>query len=68
MYKNFFMPDNKDIQGQQDRSRVAGGEDYEVQYLAEKFKVSADVVKEAIASVGNSRDAVEEYIRNRKGE
>ncbi|MBZ0099935.1 MAG: DUF3606 domain-containing protein [Taibaiella sp.] len=62
------MPDNKDMQGKQDRSRVAGGEDYEVQYLVEKFKVSADVVKEAIASVGNSRDAVEEYIRNRKGE
>ena len=62
------MPDNKDIQGQQDRSRVAGGEDYEVQHLAEKFNVSADVVKEAIAAVGNDRDAVEQHIRGRKGD
>ncbi|WP_029620289.1 DUF3606 domain-containing protein [Pseudorhizobium marinum] len=43
----------------QDRARVAGGQDYEVRYEARKEGVSQDAVKEAIRSVGNSREKVE---------
>ncbi len=46
----------------QDRARVAGGEDHEVRYEANKKHVSKDDVKSAIKSVGNSRDKVEEKL------
>lgn len=39
----------------QDRSRVAGGQDYEVQYEARKSGRSASAVKKAVRKVGNSR-------------
>lgn len=43
----------------QDRSRVAGGQDYEVQYEAKKTGRSASAVKKAVRKVGNSRKKVE---------
>jgi len=43
----------------QDRARVAGGQDYEVRYEANKEGVSKDTVKQAIQEVGNSRKKVE---------
>jgi len=43
----------------QDRSRVAGGQDYEVRYEAKKKKKSAAAVKRAVKKVGNSRKKVE---------
>jgi hypothetical protein len=43
----------------QDRARVAGGQDHEVRYEAEKKDVSKATVKDAVASVGNSRKRVE---------
>lgn len=33
------MPDDKTKRGKQDRSKVAGGEKYEVAYVAKKFNV-----------------------------
>jgi hypothetical protein len=53
------MSDNKDITGGPDRARVAGGERYEVEHLAQKHGVTPDEVREAIARVGNDREAVE---------
>ncbi|MGP4806585.1 DUF3606 domain-containing protein [Agrobacterium cavarae] len=50
----------------QDRARVAGGQDHEVRYEANKEQVSKDDVKSAIKSVGNSRDKVEDEL-DRKG-
>ncbi len=50
----------------QDRARVAGGQDHEVRYEANKEQVSKDDVKSAIKSVGNSRDKVEHEL-DRKG-
>lgn len=44
---------------EQDRARVAGGQDYEVRYEANKEGVSKDTVKQAIHEVGNSRKKVE---------
>lgn len=43
----------------QDRARVAGGQDHEVRYEAEKEGVSKGEVKQAIKDVGNSRTKVE---------
>jgi transposase-like protein len=38
-----------------DRARVAAGQKYEVYYVARKFGVSADTVRQVIKRVGNSR-------------
>jgi hypothetical protein len=61
------MPDDKNLTGGQDRQRVAGDERYEVSYLAEKLNVSAEEVERAIQQVGNSREKIEEYLRNGRG-
>ncbi|PWE82099.1 hypothetical protein XF30_30485 [Bradyrhizobium sp. SUTN9-2] len=42
-----------------DRARVAGGQDYEVQYEAKKTGKSASAVKKAVKKVGNARKRVE---------
>lgn len=61
------MSDDKNKRDERDRSRVAGGEDYEVSYLAEKMNVSQDRVREAIRAVGNNREKLEEYLSRNKG-
>ena len=57
------MADDKNLRGQQDRSRVAGNEDYELDYLARQLNVSREEVKTAIAAVGNDRDKIEQYLK-----
>jgi hypothetical protein len=47
----------------QDRSKVAGGQDYEVNYEKNKMNVSAGKVKKAIKSAGNSRKEVEKKLK-----
>jgi uncharacterized protein DUF3606 len=44
---------------QQDRARVAGGQNYEVRYEAKKTRKSAPAVKKAVKKVGNTRKKVE---------
>jgi len=46
----------------QDRARVAGGQDYEVQYEAKKTRKSASAVKKAVKKIGNSRKRVEKRL------
>lgn len=43
----------------QDRARVAGGQDYEVDYEAQKTRRSRASVQAAVKKVGNSRKKVE---------
>ena len=43
----------------QDRTKVAGGQNYEVQYEKDKMGVSGKQVKQAVKSEGNSRKKVE---------
>jgi hypothetical protein len=57
------MSDNNQLRGGQDRSRVAGEQEHEVRYLAEKMGVSE--VRRAIQEVGNNREKVEEYLTRR---
>ena len=50
----------------QDRTKVAGGQDYEVQYESKKSGSSTGQVKKAIQSVGNSRKKVEKKVSGSK--
>jgi len=50
-----------------DRAKVAGGQAYEVNYEAGKTGTSADTVKKAVKSAGNSRQKVEKAISSKKG-
>lgn len=47
----------------QDRTKVAGGQDYEVNYEAKKTGSSASSVKQAVKSAGNSRSKVEKQLK-----
>jgi hypothetical protein len=48
----------------QDRAKVAGEQDYEVNYEKRKMNVSADEVKKAVKQEGNSRKKVEKKLNN----
>jgi hypothetical protein len=48
----------------QDRAKVAGGQDHEVRYEADKTGKSKEAVKDAVKSEGNSRDAVEKKLKH----
>ncbi|MGN6499076.1 MAG: DUF3606 domain-containing protein [Tsuneonella sp.] len=49
------MPDDPNLQGAQDRSRVAGEQDYEVRYFADKHGISVEQAQQLIERHGNSR-------------
>ena len=48
----------------QDRAKVAGEQDYEVRYEAEKTGKSSGEVKDAVKKAGNSRAAVEKHLKH----
>ncbi|HEY0041095.1 MAG TPA: DUF3606 domain-containing protein [Flavisolibacter sp.] len=60
------MADNKDLRDGRDRERVAGNEEYEINYVAQKLNVSAEEVRKAVEQVGNDREKVEEYLRGNR--
>lgn len=47
----------------QDRAKVAGEQDYEVNYEKRKMNVSADEVKKAVKEEGNSRKKIEKKLK-----
>ncbi|KQQ72423.1 hypothetical protein ASF70_12900 [Rhizobium sp. Leaf321] len=49
----------------QDRERVAGGQEHEVRYEADKENVSKDEVKSAVKNAGNSRNKVEDELEKK---
>jgi hypothetical protein len=53
------MADDKTVVGGPDRARVAGGEDYEIGDFARRHGLTQDEVRDMIARVGTSRDALE---------
>jgi hypothetical protein len=61
------MADDKTKRGKQDRSKVAGGEKYEVAYVAKKFGVPQAEVKAVQKKVGPSRERVEAELKKRSG-
>ena len=54
------MSGGKSNQGGVDRSRVAGGEDYEVEHVAERHGMSAEEARQQIKQHGNSRVHLDE--------
>ncbi len=50
------MADDKSKTGAQDRNRVAGGQQYEVDYFAKKHGIDHDQARNIIAHSGNSRE------------
>ena len=50
----------------QDRRQVAGGQDHEVKYAADKAGVSKGEVKKAVKAAGNSRNKVEAELGSSK--
>ena len=50
----------------QDRSKVAGGQKYEVSHEAKKTGWSAPAVKKAVKKVGNIRGKVEKKLARKK--
>ena len=46
----------------QDRAKVAGQQEHEVRYEADKTGKSKDDVKSAVKSAGNGREAVEKKL------
>ncbi|RYG88960.1 MAG: DUF3606 domain-containing protein [Alphaproteobacteria bacterium] len=50
------MADDKSKRGGADRSRVAAGEGYEVNYFAKKHGLSAQQARDLIEKVGNDRE------------
>ncbi|MEQ1956256.1 DUF3606 domain-containing protein [Mesorhizobium yinganensis] len=53
------MADDKSKQDNRDRSQVAGDQEWEVGYVASKFGLSTDQVRELIDRFGNDRDVIE---------
>ena len=54
------MADNTSDVGAQDRSRVAGEEEYEVRYFANKHEITIEQAEELIRTHGNSRAMLDE--------
>jgi hypothetical protein len=54
--EEIMMADDTTNRGEPDRSRVAAGEGYEVEYFARKHGITAEQARELIARIGNDRD------------
>lgn len=61
------MPDDKTDPGAQDRARVGGGQDHEVQHFAERYGLTPDEAREIIREAGPSREKAEELAQRRVG-
>ena len=57
------MADDRTQVGPQDRTRINVNEDYELRYWSERFGVSQQKLKEAVAAVGVSASAVEAHLK-----
>jgi hypothetical protein len=59
------MPDDKSKRDNRDRSQVAAGEDYEVQYLMTKHDLSRNRALELIAKHGGNRKRIESELKSK---
>ena len=60
------MSDDTNNRGSQDRARVAGGEEYEVRYFADKHGISVEQAQRLIVQHGNSREKLDEAAQRLK--
>jgi hypothetical protein len=56
------MSDDLTDRGPADRSRISLDEDWEVQWWTKALGVSEDNLREAVAAVGNSANAVRDHL------
>ena len=61
------MADDRSNRGGGDRSRVAGGEGYELDYFARKHGITHDQAKQLIDEVGNDRARLDAAAEKLKG-
>lgn len=61
------MADDKTNQRQQDRSRVAAEQQYEVSYFADKRGLTLDEAREIIRKAGPSRTDADAAANRKKG-
>lgn len=61
------MPDDKSKTGGRDRKQVAGGQDYEVRYFAERHGISTEQAQQLIDRHGNSREELDRAAQQMKG-
>ena len=61
------MTDDKSNRGARDRSRVAGGETYEVDYFARKHGISREQALSLIKKHGNDRAVLDRAASAMKG-
>jgi hypothetical protein len=52
----------------EDRERIATDQEWEMRYIREKYHVTNEQIKNAIATVGNNRQRVEEYLKERRSD
>jgi len=61
------MSDDKTNKGKQDRNKVSGSENYEIQYFKDKLGVSSQAVTGAIRATGsNDRKVLTEYLKKKQ--
>jgi hypothetical protein len=61
------MSDDKTKKGKQDRNKVSGSENYEIQYFKDKLGVSSQAVTGAIRATGsNDRKVLTEYLKKKQ--
>ena len=60
------MTDDKDKRDNRDRSKVAGGEDNEVRYLAEKTGISSAQARDLVDRFGNDRQMLLDHAQRLK--
>jgi hypothetical protein len=57
------MSDDRTQRGGQDRQRINVNQAFEVRDWANKFGVTAEELRKAVAAVGDRADKVEEHLR-----
>lgn len=63
--EQYVMTDDKSKKGRQDRSRIDVHERYELDYWSDKFGVSKEELKDAVARVGVMAKDVEKDLKSR---
>jgi hypothetical protein len=53
---------------EEDRERIATDQEWEMRYIREKLHVTNEQIKNAVATVGNNRQRVEEYLKERRSD
>ena len=59
------MADDKGNVGNPDRQRINTNQEHEVRDWSKKFGVSEDMLRTAVAQVGNQASDVERYLKDR---